>query len=126
MGYFDNTAVVTTSCSACSSGSKMKSDMGMGGGMGTMMPIRSVLMGATRLPYDASRDGVMTVEKVTRDLANRKILGATEEAVRGAARLVQDAGDDAVGLVMSVARLPVDLTYRAENVVSMFRTMDMR
>lgn len=91
-----------------------------------MMPIRSVLMGATRLPYDASRDGVMTVEKVTRDLANRKILGATEEAVRGAARLVQDAGDDAVGLVMSVARLPVDLTYRAENVVSMFRTMDMR
>ena len=36
MVFYDNTAVVTTACNACS-GAKMDSSMGMGGGMGTMM-----------------------------------------------------------------------------------------
>ena len=129
MKFYDNTAVVATACNACKSSMGMDGGMGgeMGGNLATstkMMPIRSVLMGATRLSYDAGRDGAMTVEKVARDLADLDIPNATEDAVKGAARFVKGAGDNAVRLVKSV--LPNNLKDHAKKVTSMFKTMKMR
>ena len=139
MVFYDNTAVVTTACNACS-GAKMDSGMGMGGGMGTMMgmgggmygnlatsggvtgPIRNVIRGAVNIPYEAGSESVMTVADVLSELTRLNIVGATRETVMDAAMIVQDAGTDAVELVMDVAKVPIDT---ARGVVSMFTNMSM-
>ena len=141
MVFYDNTSVVTTACNACSSGSKMKSGMGMGGGMGTMMgmgggmygnlatsggvtgPIRNVIRGAVNIPYEAGSESVMTVTDVVSELTRLNVVGATRETVMDAAMIVQDAGTDAVELVMNVAKVPF---ATARGVVSMFTNMRMQ
>ena len=148
MVFYDNTAVVTTACNACS-GAKMDSSMGMGGGMGTMMgmgggmgtmmgmgggmygnlatstgmqPIRNVIKGAVEIPYEAGSESVMTVSDVLSKLTELKVVGATRETVMKAAEIVQGAGAGAVQLVMDVAKVPIDT---ARGVVSMFTNMSM-
>jgi hypothetical protein len=132
MAFYDNTAVVTTSCSACSGGSKMKSGTGMGGGMGmgnlatsggVTGPIRNVIRGAVNIPYEAGSESVMTVSDVLSELTRLNVVGATRETVMDAAMIVQDAGTGAVRLVMDVAKVPTDT---ARGVVSMFRNMRMQ
>tara|TARA_B100000963_G_scaffold221111_1_gene192692 strand:+ start:145 stop:564 length:420 start_codon:yes stop_codon:yes gene_type:complete len=139
MVFYDNTAVVTTACNACSSGSKMKSGMGMGGGMGTMMgmgggmygnlststgmgPIRNVIKGAVNIPYEAGSESVMTVTDVLSELTRLNVVGATRESVMDAAMIVQGAGTGAVQLVMDIAEVPIGT---ARSVVSMFKNMSM-
>ena len=74
MVFYDNTAVVTTACNACS-GAKMDSSMGMGGGMygnlatsGVDDDVRSVIKGAVGLGTKTIRGSTMTAVDFAKEI----------------------------------------------------------
>ena len=142
MGFFDNTAVVTTSCSACSSGSTMKSGMGMGGGMRTMMDmggmygnlatsgvddnVRSVVQKAVGLGTDTIRDSTMTAVQFAKKIGMAEPVEAAEGIVMDTIQTLNAPLQDSISIVKGIVNIPNSLEMTAEDVVMFFQRMKMQ
>lgn len=141
MGFFDNTAVVTTACNACS-GAKMDSSMGMGGGMGTMMgmgggmygnlatsgvddDVRSVIKEAVGLGADTIRGSTMTAVDFANEIGMVNPVGAVNSAVMDTIELLNGNIQDSIEIVRSTVDIPRSIGMSARDVVMFFRNMRM-
>lgn len=130
MGFFDNTAVVTTACNACS-GSKMKSGMGMGGGMGMGNlatsgvddDVRSVIKGAVGLGTKTIRGSTMTAVDFAKKIGMVNPPGAVNGAVMNTIKLLKGDIENSISIVKSTVDIPRSI---ARDTVMFFQNMRMQ
>lgn len=137
MVFYDNTAVVTTACNACS-GATMDSSMGMGDGMGTMMGmgggvygnlatsgvddnVRSVIKGAVGLGADTIRGSTMTAVDFAKEIGMVNPGGAVNSAVMDTIELLKGDIQDSISIVKSTVDIPRSI---ARDVVMFFNRMN--
>jgi hypothetical protein len=121
--FFDNTAVVKTSCNACG-GSKTNRGSGMGGNLATSgvdADMETVIESAVALGPSTVQSATMTAIDFAQRIGMIDPLGAADVAVMDTVRILNRDVTNSISIVMGAANIGPDL---AKDVVGFFQRMN--